>query len=67
MDYDNTTRFVFASDSIAASQTCPLPDGAVMTVAVGDLEVDHGGTLTLDVGGATADGGYVVFQFAGAL
>ena len=67
LDYHNTTRFVFASDSIDASQTCTLPDGVAMTVAVGDLEVDHGGALTLDVGGATDDGGYVVFQFAGAL
>jgi hypothetical protein len=67
LDNRNTTRFVFASDSIDASQTCTLPDGVAMTVAVGDLEVDHGGALTLDVGGATADGGYVVFQFAGAL
>jgi hypothetical protein len=67
LDYDNTSRFVLASDSIDASQTCTLPDGVAMTVAVGDLEVEHGGTLTLDVGGATADGGYVVFHFAGAL
>jgi hypothetical protein len=66
-DYRNTARFVFASDSIDASQTCTLPDGVAVTIAVGDLEVDHGGVLTLDVGGTTADGGYVVFQFAGAL
>jgi hypothetical protein len=67
LDNRNTTRFVFASDSIDASQTCMLPDGVAMTVAVGDLVVDHGQTHELDVGGATADGGYVVFHFDGAL
>ena len=67
LDYDNAERFVLASDSIDASQPCTLPDGVAMTVTTGDLEVDHGHTLTLDVGGATGDGGYVVFQFTGAL
>jgi hypothetical protein len=66
-DYRNTARFVLASASIDASQTCTLPDGVAMTVSVGDLVVDHGLTLELDVGGASADGGYAVFQFDGAL
>ncbi len=75
-DGANTTRFVFTSDLVRDGQTCalPLPGGDLgIAIVEGDLVVQAGSTLTLQLGGAVrtapevADvGGYAVVDFAGA-
>ena len=68
-DNTNKTRFAFTSDSIDASQSCTLVlaggSGLAISVVAGDLTVDHGLTLALDVGGGVAGSGYAVYQFEG--
>ncbi len=76
--YDNegNNRFIFTSESVAANQACTLPiNGGSLAISIveGDLVVDHGMTLTLDLGGTitsspdpTDIGGYAVYRFDGA-
>jgi hypothetical protein len=68
-DHRNYGNFVLTSEAIRAQQPCALPDGTI-AVAAGDLVVDAGLTMTLDLGGPTTDGGggsaYVVYHFDGA-
>lgn len=75
-DGANTTRFVFTTDVVRDGQTCTLPLAGAdlgITIVEGDLVVQAGSTMTLQLGGAigtapeVADvGGYAVFDFAGA-
>jgi hypothetical protein len=63
--YDN---FVLTSESIAPQQSCGLPDGTI-SIATGDLVVDYGLTMTLDLGGPITDAtgsDYIVYNFSGA-
>jgi hypothetical protein len=69
-------RFVFTSDDLGAGQQCGLPitgGSLTLTLSQGDSVVDHGGMMTLELGGnisdstgVTATGGYGAFAFAGA-
>jgi hypothetical protein len=76
------TSFIFASQDLVPAQACTLPvsgGGTVtITIAHGESVVDHGGTMSLDVGGtitaaspgASADlsaatAGYFDLQFEG--
>ena len=69
-------RFIFTSESLAATQACTLPTtngGLAISIVEGDLVVDHGLTMTLELGGtitASPDpsdvGGYAVYRFDGA-
>jgi|SRR5580704_19116305 hypothetical protein len=75
--YDNggNNRFIFTSASVASDQSCTLPiDSGALAISIveGDLVVDHGLTLTLELGGTITSSpdptdvdGYAVYRFDG--
>jgi hypothetical protein len=76
-DKSGDGHYIFTSDALADGQTCTLPIAAggqvSIAIASGDLVVDHGLTLTLQLGGTVSIasdpslvGGYAVWDFAGA-